>query len=109
MGKIFYHRLTPVALIVLAVLAGFLRPISRVPGRAQNQFGLNRLAFLLEPATDAALPLAAPARADARTFAPTLASTFLIVLKMRRVAFVPVPVRRLRLPSRTTSRSLPSD
>ena len=102
-------RLVVTAFILLAVLPGFLRPIGRVAACTHKQPGSSQLVLLSESATDVDPPFALPMRVDVRVFVPVLVGTFLVVLRTRRIAFIPIPVRRLKRPARTTSRSLPSN
>ncbi len=104
-----YYRLGAFALIVVIACVVALRPLTRVPGHVHNGLGLTRLALLSEPAADGDTPLKPPSRTVAHVLAPILVSALLIVLKMRRTAFVPVRLRRLKLPSHTSTRSLPTD
>jgi hypothetical protein len=97
------------ALVLFTVLVGTLRPLLHPSGSGHNQFGLTRLTLLSEPADSRSAPLKPPGRSDMRLLIPAVVSALLVVLKIRRTAFVPVPVRRLKLFSPTTTDSLPAE
>lgn len=100
-------KLGAVALVVLALLLGPLRPLVRAAGRdANHHLGCNQRLFLSEAPTDVDALLAPISRVDTRQVVAPLASTHTTMT--RRPAYVPIPVRWLKLPPRTTSGSLPS-
>ncbi len=103
------YRLGAVGLIAVIVCVGALRPLTRAPGHEHNGLGLTRLSLLSEAAADGDTPLKPPSRTDIYVLAPPLISALLIVLKIRRSAFVPARVRRLKLPSHRNTHSLPTD
>jgi len=98
-----------IALIALTVWMGALRPLARVAGHTHNVLGFARVALLSDPAADGDAPLKPPGRAAVQAIVPALVSALLIALKTRRTAFVPVPVRRLKLPPHRSTDSLPSE
>lgn len=102
------YKVGVAALILFAVLVGTLRPLARRFGRAHSQSGLTRLALLSEPADDGATPRQPVVRADVHLLVPVLVSVLLIVLKTRRIAFIPFPLRRLKLPPHSTTDSSPT-
>ncbi len=96
-----------VALLLVTVLAVAVRPLLRGAGHSHSPWGLNRLVLLSEPAVNDDAPLLSPIHIHVRLFA-LLLSIPLLVLKMHRRGFTPVPVHRLKLFSRCASSSLPS-
>lgn len=108
-GKTLLYTLGAAALILFTIMAGVLRPLTQVSGHTHNRWGLNRAALLSEPAANDDGRLTLPVRAEAHVVTPVVVGAFLLVLKTRRTAFAPIPVRRLKRPARPTSPSLPSD
>jgi len=104
-------RLGPLALVVAALLLGSFRPLPRLNHRL-TPCGLHLLAMALEPGEGCdggtnALPIG---RATAGYATPIfLALTgVLVVLKLRRLAIVPIVVRRVKLfPPSPPAESLP--
>ena len=106
-GKALRYHLAVLALVLVTVLVGALRPLVRGAGHSHGRWGLGRLVLLSEPAVNDDAPPALPVRTNVHLLAPLLAVA-LLVLKMRRSGFAPIPVRRLKLPTRHTSPFLPS-
>lgn len=90
------------ALILCVALLGLMRPVRRLSGQAHRARGVPQSAFLSEAATDAdvaPVPWTLPIHGIRRLFAPALLPVFLLVLRARRIGFVPVRIRRLKLPA----------
>ncbi len=100
-------RVAVVALLLVTVLAVAVRPLLRGAGHSHSPWGLNRLVLLSEPAVNDDAPLVPPICANVH-LVPLALAVPLLLLKMHRRGFTPVPVRRLKLFSRCTSSSLPS-
>ena len=93
-------QIAPVAVILAALLFGSFHTVTRVHHRAPLRSGVTQSACIGEPAgsSDGGTPECGPARLLAPTFQLGLALIPLIVLKLRRLAMVPMTVRRLKLP-----------
>lgn len=99
-----------VVLIALTVFVSAVRPLARPTGRLYARFGLSRMSLLCEAPDTDGRPLPLPMVADSHVFEPLLVvGLLLLVLKIRRTAFRPIPFRRLKLPARSPDRSLSSD
>jgi hypothetical protein len=86
-----------VVLITITVFVSTARPLAHPAGRFGPQFrGLTRMSLLSESPDTDSTPLPAP---------PLVVGVLLLVLKTRRAAFHPLPLRRLRLPARSADRS----
>jgi len=99
-------------LIALTIFVSAVRPLARASGRLNFPPGMIRMSLLSVPAADGDTTLPSPATAeavDSIIVAPLLGSVLLLVLKTRRAAHHPVPIRRLKLPRRSTAVSLSSD
>ena len=96
-----------VTVIAITVFVSALRPVAHPSSRFSQQFhGLTRMSLLSEsPDTDGtALP--SPLVADAHLIVPPVAvGLLLLVLRERQAMFRPIPLRRLRLPTRSADRS----
>lgn len=97
------------ALIALTIFVSAVRPLTHPSGRLDRPLGLTRMSLLSEPASNDDAPVPVPVAADAQVLAPALIGVPLLVLKSRRTAFRSVPVRRLKLPPRSSIGSLFSD
>jgi hypothetical protein len=92
------YQLGAVALVVLTLLVGTLRPLARMATGSHGQAGLSRRAFVFEPPRANDTPLGFPALAGALAVAPVLLAGLLVILKRRRLGFGPIAVRRLKIP-----------
>ncbi len=101
-------KLAVVALIALTLFVGAVRPLTRPSGPLNRPLGLTRWSLLSESGINEKTPLPSPAEAPALVFTAPLVSV-LLVLKTRRAAFRPVPVRRLKFFARNPVDSLLSD
>jgi len=108
-GSSVRFKLGAIALILLSILVGALRPLVRLSGRGRNRYELSRVVFMAEPAADTQSPPANPDRITVRVFAPALISVLLLILKTQQRAAAPTPVHRLKLPRRATADSLLAD
>ena len=105
----FPTKLGVVTLIAFTVFVSAVRPLTRPSGRLNLPFGLTRMSLLTESPDDGRASLPTPPAAT-RVIEPMLVVGVLLhALKTRRRAFRSIPIRRLKLPARTTERSLPSD
>ncbi len=98
------RRVAVVALLLVTVLAVAVRPLLRGAGPSHSPWGLNRLVLLSEPAANNDAPLMSPIHIHVRLLALVL-SIPLLLLRMHRRGFMPIRVRRLKLPSRCASSS----
>lgn len=100
------------ALLVLVLLAGAattLRLRPRMPGQVHHRLRLNRLVLLSETVNEARVPIGISIRRAGFLTAPVVVGALLVLLRRRRTAFVPVPVRRRKLPAGNTKSPDPSD
>lgn len=105
-------KLGMVVVIALSILVSAVRPIAHPLGHLFPQLhGFTRMSLLSESPDTDSMSLPAPVVGDVHLIAPSLVvGLLLLVLKARRAAFRPVPLRRLKLPARSAERSsLPSD
>jgi hypothetical protein len=104
----------PAALILAAALLGTFRPVLRFHGQRSGHSGLHQPILLSEATESSAGDRQPPVRGGqlanqsvSAALVALLASVVTIVLKARRTAFVPIAVRRLKLP-RAAANSSPS-
>lgn len=100
MDRVILQRVVPGALVLVAVLLSVVRPVPRFHSRQQGQSGVNQRATASEPTerNDDAAQLSHE-RDTVLRFAPIIGAALLIILKTRRLAFVPLTIRRLKIPS----------
>jgi hypothetical protein len=101
------RKLSVVLLLTLITFGITVRPLTRPHGSLDGSFGLRRQALVSEPANDHDTPRTQPLVAVVVTATPLILAHLL--LKLRRAAYRPVPVRRLKLPARRKVGSLLSD
>ncbi len=99
-------RVAVVALLLVTILAVAVRPLLRGVGHSHSPWGLNRLVLLSEPTANNDAPPLSPIHIHVRLFALVL-SIPLLLLKLHRQGFMPIRVRRLKLPSRGAGSALP--
>jgi hypothetical protein len=95
------RRLAMVVLIAITIFVSAVRPIAHRSDRLFPQLhGLTRMSLLSESPDTDSTSLPTPV-ADAHPIAPALVvGLLLFVLKTRRTAFRPLPLRRLKIPAR---------
>jgi hypothetical protein len=101
-------KLAIIALITLSLFVIAVRPLTRPAGHLIRPLGLTRWSLLSDVGVNDGTALPLPAAAQVQVSAPPLVSVPL-VLKTRRAAFRPVPVRRLKLLARSPVDSPSSD
>lgn len=95
------NKLGIVILLALTVFVGAVRPLTRHAGRLSVHFGLTRMSLLTEPPRDGQTRLpGSESVASVQFVRPLPAIALLLVLKVRRVAFQPVRIRRVKRPPR---------
>ena len=109
MGKTRRYGLVPVALILFATLLCSSRPLKRAADGAHCRWGVNQFIVAAEPGGDFEAPLTPPLPSGVPVSVLAVTGTVLLILKVRRSGYVAVPVRRLRLPFRKSSRRLLPD
>jgi hypothetical protein len=97
-ARAFWYKVAALALVVLTLLVGTLRPLVRMSTSSHSQSGLSRRAFVFEPPGANDTPLTLPAAAGAPVVVPLLLAGLLTILKSRRLALVSFAVRRLKIP-----------
>ena len=103
------YRLGVAVLILSVFLAGALRPIiKRAIDPNHEHLGLKRITFVSEPVTNVDPSPPAPPRTHIGALIAALSGPLSVTAKSRLVPFIPIPVRRLKIPART-ARSLLSD
>jgi hypothetical protein len=103
-------KLAIVALIALSLFVSAVRPLTRPAGHLIRPLGLTHWSLLSEAGDHDSAPVPQPTVVEAHVLAPPLTSiALLVLLKTRRAAFRPVPVRRLKLLARSPADSLSSD
>lgn len=99
----------PVGLILFAVLLVLPGVVMVIPSGAQVHWGVNHFVAAAEPIGDFAASLPSPFPTAGSAFLPAAVGTVLLISKARRSGDFPLPVHRLSLPFRRSSRSLPPD
>ncbi len=104
-GPASRYHLGVITLILLTVGVSVVRPVLRQAGHLPA-WSLSRAVFLSEAAADDQVQVPSPTRMT-RQVPLTVAAPMITEFKIYRQGFVPIPVRRLRLPAHSTNRSLP--
>lgn len=102
------RKLGILALIAVTLLVSGLRPLARASGHLNMPPRMVRMSLLSVAAVDADAPVAPVKVVSVPVLAPLIA-VLLLVLKTRRTAFRSVPLRRLKIPPRSTAAPLSSD
>jgi len=108
-GRSLPTTLSLLLLIAVTLFVCAVRPMTRPTGQLYGRLGLTRMSLLSEAADDTDTALPVPAAVHVHVTAASLVCTvLLLVLKTRRRACRPLPLRRLKLPVRSTERSVSS-
>jgi hypothetical protein len=113
-NRLFRGWVGPAALILAAGLLGAFRPVLRFHGQRSGHSGVHQPILLSETAESSAGDRQAPAPSGllanqhvSVALLALLGSLVTIILKARQTAFVPIAMRRLKLP-RAAADSSPS-
>ncbi|HUI25538.1 MAG TPA: hypothetical protein VL403_05590 [Candidatus Kryptonia bacterium] len=104
-------RMAVAALVVVTLFVSVARPVSRPADALTRSLGrrLTRLNLRAEASVDNKAPVPLPAEGHADALDLALVGVLLLLLKTRRAALHPVPVRRLKIPLPSTADSRSSD
>ena len=99
-----------VVFLTLTLFVIVVRPLTRPTGQLYARFGLTRMSLLTESAGDEDAAVLPPIDVTGRLVHLFLVVAILLVaLKTRRVAFQPIPLRRVKRPPRRAASSLFTD
>ena len=99
-----------VVFLTLTLFVIVVRPLTRPTGHLYARFGLTRMSLLTEGSGDEDASVLPPADVTGRLLSPFLVlGVPLLALKTRRIAFRPIPVRRVKRPPRRPASSLLTD